>query len=376
VTPNAHSALIAIGWALGGGVATWVLTIPLRRRSLGYVLASVVLVATVASVSAMVGSFRAMFIGTNELWTSVIVALAAGGVASISVVLSTRRFSKDNAALRDVVADIQHGRIPADGGRKLTSELEMLRAQLANAARELTESRERERAMEASRRELVAWVSHDLRTPLAGLRAMSEALEDGVVESPEIYYKQIRVEVERLTNMVNDLFDLSRIQAGSFAVESEMVALDDVVSDCLAALAPLAKAHGVELTGRSGGSVAVNGDGRELSRAITNLVANAIRHTPAEGRIEVKVEAVTNPPQAEVTVTDACGGIPEDDLPRVFEVGFRGEAARTPLQNGGGAGFGLAITRGIVEAHDGSVDVRNVEGGCRFTIRLPAARAA
>jgi len=246
-----------------------------------------------------------------------------------------------------------------------------MRVELADTARRLATSRERERALETSRRELVAWVSHDLRTPLASLRAMAEALEDGVADSPSLYYKQMRASVERLATMVDDLFELSRIQAGGFALDTEQVALDDLVSDCLAALGPLAAAQGVRLTGRSVGTATVTGNAPELSRALINLVANAIRHTRTDGVVDVSVAGSAE--GAAVTVLDECGGIPDHEIERIFDVGFRGEPARSAETNAGGAGLGLAITRGIVEAHGGSVDVANVNGGCSFTLRLPVA---
>jgi signal transduction histidine kinase len=176
--------------------------------------------------------------------------------------------------------------------------------------------------------------------------------------------------------MGDDLFDLSRIQAGSFSREIDAIALDDLVSDCLAALEPLAAAQGVRLTGRVAGTATVAGNGPELNRALTNLVANAIRHTRADGRVNVLVgvTAGDNTQRAEVVIDDECGGIAEADLPRVFDVGFRGEPARTPQTDyPAGAGLGLAITRGIVEAHSGSVQVANTAEGCRFTVRLPIA---
>ncbi|MDP9117901.1 MAG: HAMP domain-containing histidine kinase, partial [Actinomycetota bacterium] len=277
--------------------------------------------------------------------------------------------------LSAAVLELSEGRVPSHGGRRLTAELEYVRRELRTTAERLATSRAREQALESARRELVAWVSHDLRTPLAGLRAMSEALEDGVVDDPDQYFKQIRTSVDRLSGMVDDLFDLSRIQAGSFAREIDTIPLDDLVSDCLAALEPLAAAQGVRLNGTLAGTAVVSGNGPELNRALTNLVANAIRHTRTHGRVDVIVGvngSAPGQPCAEVIVHDECGGIAEDDLARVFEVGFRGEAARTPqTAHPAGAGLGLAITRGIVEAHSGHVDVVNTDGGCRFTISLP-----
>jgi signal transduction histidine kinase len=222
----------------------------------------------------------------------------------------------------------------------------------------------------------VAWVSHDLRTPLAGLRAMAEALEDGLAASPDRYHKQIRVEVDRLAGMVDDLFELSRLQAGARSTRADRVNLDDLVSDCVAAIEPVATLQGVKLVGRSSTTAEVVGNGAELNRALTNLLINAIRHTDSDGTVEISLRSSHESPipVAEVTVRDECGGIAEQDLAKVFDVGFRGEPARTPNPGlGGGAGLGLAITRGIVIAHEGSVEVSNVRGGCEFTVRLPLA---
>ena len=149
---------------------------------------------------------------------------------------------------------------------------------------------------------------------------------------------QIRTAVDRLSGMVDDLFDLSRIQAGSFSRDVGAIPLDDLVSDCMAALEPLAAAQGVRLVGRTAGSATVAGSAPELNRALTNLVANAIRHTPTDGRVDVLVgrRADDTAPVAEVVVEDQCGGIADDDLARVFDVGFRGEPARTPHAAGCG----------------------------------------
>ena len=374
MTPTLPNVLIALLWAAGACALMWLLTLPLRRRSLGTLLASVVLTGTAASIGAIYGFIRAMLLPTNEQVTVVVVAAAAGVVGALAAGAAARRLTKDRQVLRTAVAELGQGLIPRHDGRRLTSELEQVRHELSLTAQGLAESRARERSLESARRELVAWVSHDLRTPLAGLRAMSEALEDGVVDEPELYYKQIHSSVDRLSGMVDDLFDLSRIQAGSFSRDIDAIPLDDLVSDCLAALEPLAAAQGVRLSGRMAGAATVSGNGPELNRALTNLVANAIRHTRADGRVDVLVglSADDAAPRAEVVVSDECGGIAADDLARVFDVGYRGEPARTPhAVHPAGAGLGLAITRGIVEAHSGSVHVENTPEGCRFTVCLP-----
>jgi signal transduction histidine kinase len=240
---------------------------------------------------------------------------------------------------------------------------------LAAAAMWADEARARERAAEANRRDLVAWVSHDLRTPLAGMRAMSEALEDKVVVDPETvaeYHRRIRVETDRMAALVDDLFELSRITAGALRLSLAQVPLSDVVSDAVASAAPVAAARGVRLVAAESGWPVVQASEPELSRIVANLLLNAIRYTPSDGT--VTVSGGRDGDGAWLAVTDACGGIPDADLPRVFDVAFRGEAARTP---GSGGGLGLAIVRGLVEAHRGPVAVSNVDGGCQFVVRLP-----
>jgi signal transduction histidine kinase len=115
------------------------------------------------------------------------------------------------------------------------------------------------------------------------------------------------------------------------------------------------------------------GDADELARALTNLLANGVRHTPAGGRVRLVAER-TPDGQVHAVVVDGCGGIAEEDLPRLFEVGWRGAPDRTP--DDGGAGLGLAIARGVVEAHAGTIDVANVPGGCRFDVALPVGQPA
>ncbi len=373
MTHTSGIVVTAALWAAGGGLLIWVLTIPLRRSFAGQ-LASPVLIATGASMSAIWGSERAMFYSSGDFRVSMIVAVAAGLLAAATVFSGAHMLSRDKRTLAQAVQAVGEGRAPNGVGPRMSTELAALRVQVEDAGRRLSEAKDRERALESSRRELIAWVSHDLRTPLAGLRAMAEALEDGLAEDPERYYKQIRTDVDTLTGMVEDLFELSRIQAGALRLSNDRISLGDLVSDCVAALEPLARVHSVQLRGSSSGSAIVAGDGRELNRALTNLVVNAIRHTHEGGSVDVSVRSAIGASGAEVVVVDECGGIPEGEITRVFDIGFRGEPARTPNPGiPGGAGLGLAITRGIVEAHEGSVDVDNVPGGCRFVLRLPHA---
>ncbi|MGI5503112.1 HAMP domain-containing sensor histidine kinase [Lentzea sp. CA-135723] len=225
-----------------------------------------------------------------------------------------------------------------------------------------------EREAEAARRQLVAWISHDLRTPLAGIRAMTEALEDGVVSEPgevAVYAKQIALEADHLAKLVDDLFQLSRITAGALNLSMHDVRLADVVSDVVAASRPVASLKGVQLRADAREWPVVRGSDPELMRVVRNLVSNAIGYTPEGGTVSVQVDV--DGPDAVVRVDDTCGGIPVDVLPQVFEVGFRGTTARNPS----GAGLGLSIARGLIEAHHGRIGVENHGPGCRFEVRLP-----
>ncbi len=255
----------------------------------------------------------------------------------------------------------------------------VLGRRIALGALAAEQERAAERAAEASRRQLVAWVSHDLRTPLAGIRAMSEALEDAVVVDPaEIadYARKISSETTRLSTMVDDLFELSRINAGALALTLGPVSTEELVAQAMETAAPAARRRGIALTASADPRwPTVQGSDNELIRVLRNLLVNAIRHTPSDATIEVVAGQTAD--YAWLAVQDACGGIDPDDLPRVFDVAFRGAAARSPQPGVAaeetGAGLGLAIARGLVQAHGGEISVSNHGLGCRFEVRLPVA---
>lgn len=330
---------IALGAALTVGLAGALLLRALRRRSITlhlYVLLSTTVLAVVLGVVAVA---EAMFLSPHDLEV-VLITVGTAAVVSLTV-----------------------------GGH--------FGRRLAAAAVWTAQARERERRLEKGRRDLVAWVSHDLRTPLAGLRAMAEALEDRVVRDPETvaeYHRRIRLETDRMTRLVDDLFELSRINAGALRLSMSAVPLGEVVSDALASTAPLAAARRITLVAAESGWPTVAASEPELARVVGNLLLNAVRYTPEDGTI--RVEAGRERDHAWLAVTDTCGGIPPADLPRLFDIAFRGEPARTPGPgNGGGGasgGLGLAIVHGLVEAHGGRVEVGNTADGCRFVIRLAA----
>jgi signal transduction histidine kinase len=333
-------ALIAAGCAVPVGLLGALVLRLLGERSLVASVSTVVLTAVLAVVAGVVGTAQAMFLSGHDLGVVLVVAGVAGAVALAAALSLGRRLARQSVWERESAA--------------------------------------RERAAEASRRDLVAWVSHDLRTPLAGLRAMAEALEDGVVAEPAQvaeYHTGIRREADRLAAMVDDLFELSRIHAGALRPQVGAVPLGDVVSDALAALGPAAAAKRVRIEADGARSwPVVRGSDPELGRVVRNLLANAIRHTPSDGTVVLAAGADAD--GAWFAVQDGCGGIPEADLHRVFEVAFRGEAARSPQPHAlpdasGGGGLGLAIARGLAEAQQGRIAVQNAGAGCRFTVHLP-----
>jgi signal transduction histidine kinase len=178
----------------------------------------------------------------------------------------------------------------------------------------------------------------------------------------------MRIETDRLAGLVDDLFELSRINAGALRLQMERASLGDLVSDAIATASVTAESRGVRLQGRlTTEAPEVDLSVPDMARVLRNLLENAIRHTPSDGA--VVVEAGVEDEHAYLSVADTCGGIPEPDIGRVFDVAFRGASARTP--DDGGAGLGLAIARGIVQAHHGQINVRNEGSGCRFTVRLP-----
>lgn len=359
---------MAAGWSTAVGLAGVIVVWLLRRRSLRWRMLVVALVAVGGFMAGLLATARAMFLSAHDFGVVLIVCAVAGVVSLGFALIVAAGVVRESRSLRQAARALGEEReIPVDGGGP--AELHQVSTELRRTSERLAESRAREQQLENSRRELVAWVSHDLRTPLAGLRAMTEALEDGLVDQPARYHAQMRTEVEQMARMVDDLFELSRINAGALSLTIEQIPLHDVISDALAGAAPVARKRAVRLEGSVESGLTVPADARELSRAVTNLVMNAIRHTPSDGVVEVSGRL--NDATVEIAVQDTCGGIPAEHLDRVFDMAWRGTLARTP-DGDAGAGFGLAIVRGIVEAHRGTVAVANENDGCRFLLALPA----
>ncbi|GAB2956250.1 HAMP domain-containing histidine kinase [Amycolatopsis acidiphila] len=330
-----HILPLALAFALPVALVGGLLLYWLRRGSLATTLTVLVLIPVLATLAGVLGISGFMF--TPALTTMLLVCLLVALVTVPAAIVFGRAIARHSVWER--------------------------------------EARERERAAEAARRDLVAWISHDLRSPLAGIRAMAEALADGiVVEKDEVtdYAARISGETSRLSGMVNDLFELSRITAGALRLTMSAVPLQDVISEALAAQTIVANQKKVQVLADADVWPVVTGSDPELTRIVRNLVSNAIRHTPPDGTVAIRVGIDGS--EALLAVDDSCGGIPEDEIERVFEVAFRGTQARTPDHSGTtGGGLGLAIAKGLVEAHRGQIDVRNHGDGCRFEVRLPLA---
>lgn len=227
--------------------------------------------------------------------------------------------------------------------------------------------RERDAAVEERRRELISWLSHDLRSPLARMRVLTEAAEDDL--APPDYPQRVLTEISALSDIVDDISTLSRLH-GSVALDLQPTDLRDLASDVVAADEALARSLGVTLVQGDSTAAPLTADPTEVSRVLHNLVGNALRHTPTGGAVTVSV--TTDGSQATIAVADQCGGIPEEHLSRMFEPGWRGTTARTP--GDGGAGLGLAIANSVVSAHEGTLTAVNTTDGCVFTAALPVSR--
>jgi len=218
-----------------------------------------------------------------------------------------------------------------------------------------------------ARRELVAWASHDLRTPLANMQAMLEALEDGLAE-PADYLPALGDQVRGLTLLVDDLFELARIDAGALALELSASDLDGVVSSCLRGVRAEAAQRRISLGANVDPGAVARFAPDKVERVLLNLLTNALRHTPSDGAVAVRVEPDAG--AVRVTVEDTGEGLDEEAERRMFDRFWRSDRARSQR----GAGLGLAIARGLVEAHGGRIWAENRPGGgARVSFTLPAA---
>jgi len=365
-----------IGTAAGAAAVTGVaaaVTLRLARRAPLIVHVVVIVVAAVLAVAGGIAlTASGMYISESDTAVALTVTAVGGIVAVIVAVLLASPLSRDARALGRDARRLGAGEAVVSASRS-SAELDAVQGELVTSSERLLRARDDAARAEQARRELVTRIAHDLLAPVASIRAISEILEDGLSAEPERHARQLGAHVTRLRSLVGDLFELSRIDAGTLALETETVSLTDLASDVVAEYGELASANSVSLAFSAAAGVAVPLDARQFSRALVNVLINAIEHSPAGGTVTVAIEADDD--AATVTVRDQGPGFEAADLPRVFEAGWRGSSARTAPRVGlaGGAGLGLAITRAIVEAHGGEASARDTGGGGEVRLRVPRA---
>ncbi len=356
--------------ALAGYIAYrlgWINLSPTLRWSLlgGYALSSILTFFNVWFSAQM------MFASQHDLLLAIVLLVFAGGMAMalgyfLSSTITDRIYLLKGAAEKLAEGDLQ-ARVPVSG----RDEVAALANTFNQMASQLETAHKKQRELERLRADLIAWVSHDLQTPLTSIRAIIEALEDGVVDEPDMvkrYLHTAQRDVRSLSVLIDDLFQMAQLDTGGIPLDRAASSLSDLISDTLESFSELASRQGVKLEGSVEPNVdPVHMDTQRIGRVLNNLIGNALRHTPAEGRVEVHARRTTS--GVEVSVSDSGEGIRAEDIPHVFESFYRGEKSRSRAT--GGAGLGLAISRGIVQAHGGEIKVQSEKGsGSQFTFTL------
>ena len=383
VALGAAAAAVALTWAAYGGDAAMttaqvlvpvgllaVVTTDLlvrRRARLGSLRRQLGFVAVVVVVQFLlaVGLFVAlMSVSDHDAFFTVLVILYAGLTGAWASRGLAGSVLHDVDTVRDGLVAVGEGARDVSFDTTGRDELQELASAAAAMERRLD-------GEERARRELVAAISHDLRTPITSLQLLADAVGDDVVDAAtrEEYLGRLRVHVRQLGALIDDLFELSRLEAGELRWRMERVELDHLVAETVDALRPDAQAGGVRLAAETDGEMGVaHANPEQLQRVLFNLLRNAIRHTPPDGSVTVRTTA--DPEHVEIEVADTGEGIPARDRDRVFQPFVQGT---DPARRHGGTGLGLAISRAIVEAHGGRIWLADADRGTRVRVRLPAA---
>jgi len=326
---------------------------------LTYGWAAIVILANV-----WIMSERMFFNDKHDLVLSGILLIFAAVIATTFGIFVAASVTDGLRQLARTAHQIAEGNLKARVSISGRDEVAMVGNTFNEMAAQLQQAAQEREELEKMRKDLIAWTSHDLRTPLTSIRAMIEALHDGVVDDPAMvqrYYSTIRSDIIALNNIIDDLFELAQLDAGGLSMEKAHHALGDLVSDTLEMFQALAKKRDITLQGEVAANLGlVWMCAPKIGRVLSNLVSNALRYTPAGGTVQVT--AVRQKDGVVVTVQDDGPGFDEADLTRVFEQFYRGEEARSRA-SGSGAGLGLAIARGIVAVHDGRIWAENAPGG-------------
>jgi len=364
-------AITALISSLAGYLAYrlgWMTLSPTLRWTLlgGYALSSVLTFFNVWFSAQM------MFASQHDLLLAIVLLVFAGGMAMALGYFLSSTVTDRIYALKQAADQLAGGNLEARVAVSGRDEVAGLSVAFNEMAGQLQSADQKQRALEGLRADLIAWVGHDLQTPLASMRLRLEALADGLVDDPETtrrYLASAQRDVQSLSLLIDDLFQMAQLDTGGIPLDRANSSLSDLISDTLESFSELASRHGVTLEGRAQPGVdPLYMDTQRIGRVLNNLIANAIRHTPSGGRVEVRAQRAGA--QVEVSVADTGEGIPPQDLPHIFERFYRSEKSRSRLT--GGSGLGLAIARGIVRAHGGDIRVESIPGqGSRFTFTLP-----
>ena len=340
------------------------LAVALALRALPTVrlqLVGLAFLAVVLPLAAVLLSGWVMFHMGDDVKILAVTATSASA-AVIAALMVARPIAGGVDRLRDSSAALAAGDLSARAPERGPAEL-------ADLARSFNEMAANLSSLFDARRELVAWASHDLRTPIASLQAMLEAVEDGIAE-PNHYLPAMHEQVRILARLVEDLFELARIDSGVLTLELREAELDSLVESCVRGLQAEAHSRHVFMESRVTNGARARCEPAKVERVLYNLLTNALRHTPSDGSVAVLVEPGAE--EVQVTVEDSGDGLAPEAAERMFERFWRGDTARTSGE--AGAGLGLAIARGLVEAHGGRIWAETrPEGGTRVSFTLPTA---
>jgi signal transduction histidine kinase len=316
-------------------------------------------------------SARLMFASEHDLLLASVLLVFAGGMAmALGYFLSSTMTDRIHL-LQKAAGELARGNLEARVSVTGHDEVAKLAESFNQMAAQLQAADEKQRELERLRTDLIAWVSHDLQTPLASIRAILEALYDDIVEdraTVKRYLNTAQRDVSSLSALIDDLFEMAQLDTGGIPLEKADSSLADLISDTLESFSELASRQHIKLEGSVDPDVdPVYMDTQRVGRVFNNLISNALRHTPAGGQVEVRARRAGS--SVEVSVRDSGEGIRAEDLPNIFESFYRGEKSRSRAT--GGAGLGLAIARGIVRAHGGEIRVESQPGDTRFIFTLP-----
>ena len=351
-------------------LAAWIRA---RAGSLRRQFALVVAIVVAPVLVALIVGDALMVVSTRGVVIVAAIVIGAGLVAILAARMVAGGIMHDVEAIRDGLVAVRRGQREVTIETSAHDELAELAAAANAMICQLREEEAGRDLSEAARRDLVAAVSHDLRTPITSLRLLADAVGDGIVEDAEMrrgYLRRMGTHIDALSVLIDDLFELSRLEAGDISWTIEQVPLPELVGETVEAMRVQAEAKGVAVTADVPETLKpAHANPEKLQRVLFNLIQNAIRHTPADGSVVVRAESV--PSGVEFEVADTGDGIAAEERERVFTAFYRGgaDAARTSP----GAGLGLAVSRAIVEAHGGRIWLADASVGTRVRFSLPAA---